>query len=149
MPRPRQLFKGKYLIGAGLPFQRFSLLSSWQEAWHCADRCGARGANISTSWSEGSHKEANFSTRRNLIAECFKAHLHSGTVPLTRPHIPIVPLLMAKHKDSNSWIYEAIPFQTTTTADWDSRKYKSTYVIYSTFILYNAGVKFYSTHGKK
>ena len=33
-------YKGQYLIGAGLQFQRFSPLSSWQEAWQCAGRHG-------------------------------------------------------------------------------------------------------------
>jgi hypothetical protein len=31
-------YKGKHFIGACLQFQRFSLLSSWQEAWQCAGR---------------------------------------------------------------------------------------------------------------
>jgi hypothetical protein len=34
-------YKGKHLIEAGLQFQRFSPLSSWQEAWQCAGRHGA------------------------------------------------------------------------------------------------------------
>jgi hypothetical protein len=33
--------KGKHLIGAGLQFQRFSPLTSCQEAWWQAGRCGA------------------------------------------------------------------------------------------------------------
>ena len=39
-----------HLIGAGLQFQMFSPLSSWQEAWHCADRHGTgEGAESSIS----------------------------------------------------------------------------------------------------
>ena len=34
-------YKGKHLIGAGLQFQRFSPLSSWQATWQCAGRHGA------------------------------------------------------------------------------------------------------------
>ena len=42
--------KGKHLIGAGLQFQRFSPLLSWQEAWQHAGRHGAgEGAESSTS----------------------------------------------------------------------------------------------------
>ena len=43
-------YKGKHLIGAGLQIQRFSPLSSWQEAWQCPDRHSAlEGAESSTS----------------------------------------------------------------------------------------------------
>jgi hypothetical protein len=42
-------YKGKHLIGAGLQFQSFSPLSSWQEAWQHANRLGAGGAESSTS----------------------------------------------------------------------------------------------------
>jgi len=37
-------YKGKDLIGTGLQFQRFSLLSSWWEVWQCAGRYIARRA---------------------------------------------------------------------------------------------------------
>ena len=50
-------YKGKHLIGAGLQLQRFSPLSSWQEAWQRAGRHGAgEGAQSSTSGSAGSRK---------------------------------------------------------------------------------------------
>ena len=40
----------QHLIRAGLQVQRFSPLSSWQEAWQCAGRHGAgEGAESSTS----------------------------------------------------------------------------------------------------
>ena len=43
-------YKGQHLIGAGLQVQKFSPLSSWQEAWQCADRHGAgKGSESSTS----------------------------------------------------------------------------------------------------
>jgi hypothetical protein len=42
------VYKG-HLIGDGLHFQRFSPLSSWQEAWQHVDRHGAKGAKSSTS----------------------------------------------------------------------------------------------------
>jgi len=42
--------KRKHLIGAGLWFQRFNSLLSWQEAWQCAGTHGAgEGAERSTS----------------------------------------------------------------------------------------------------
>jgi hypothetical protein len=34
-------YKGKYFIGAGLQFQWFNPLSSWQEAWQHAGRYGS------------------------------------------------------------------------------------------------------------
>ena len=39
-------YKGKYLIGSDLEFQRFSPLSSWQEEWQCAGRPAAGGAEV-------------------------------------------------------------------------------------------------------
>jgi hypothetical protein len=43
------LYKGNHLIGAGLQFQRLSLLSSWQEAWqHTGQPSAADGAKSST-----------------------------------------------------------------------------------------------------
>jgi hypothetical protein len=42
-------YKGKHLIGAGLHFERFSQLSSWQEAWQHPRRFHAgEGAESST-----------------------------------------------------------------------------------------------------
>jgi hypothetical protein len=38
---PSNSYKGRYLIGASLQFQRFSPLSSWQEAWQHPSRHGA------------------------------------------------------------------------------------------------------------
>lgn len=35
------LIRKKHLIRACLQFQRYSTLSSWQEAWQCAGRRGA------------------------------------------------------------------------------------------------------------
>ena len=46
-------YKEKLLNGAGLEFQRFSPLSSWQEGWQCVSRHGA-GAKSSISWSTDS-----------------------------------------------------------------------------------------------
>jgi hypothetical protein len=44
-------YKEKHLNGADLQFQRFSSLSSWQEAWQHAGRYGAgEGAESSTSF---------------------------------------------------------------------------------------------------
>jgi hypothetical protein len=42
-------YKGQHLIGAGLQFQRFCPLSSWQEAWQHAGRHGAGRTKSSTS----------------------------------------------------------------------------------------------------
>jgi hypothetical protein len=43
-------YKKQQLIGAGLQVQRFSPLSSWQEAWQCPGRHGdGEGTESSTS----------------------------------------------------------------------------------------------------
>ena len=41
--------KRTHLIGNDLQFQRISSLSSWLEAWQCAGRHGAGGAESATS----------------------------------------------------------------------------------------------------
>jgi hypothetical protein len=46
-------YKGQHLTVAGLLVLRFSLLSSWQEAWQYPGRHGVGGAESSTSSSEG------------------------------------------------------------------------------------------------
>ena len=46
--------KKKHLIGVCLQFQKFSPLSSWQEAWQCTGQHGTwEGAERSTSCSTG------------------------------------------------------------------------------------------------
>ena len=87
-------YKEKHLIGIGLQFQRFSTLS----AWWLADRHAGEGAESSTPWSAGS---------RNIVTAPIVTYLP------TRPHW-LVPLPMAKH--SNTWVYEAIAIQTTTSS---------------------------------
>jgi hypothetical protein len=60
-------YKGKHLIGAGLQFQRFSPLSSWQEAWQDAGRHGAEEeAESSTSGSKDSPKKTCLYTGQSL-----------------------------------------------------------------------------------
>ena len=49
-------YKEKHLTGTGLQFQRFSPLSSWQEAWQYSDRHAGEVAESSTSGSTGSRK---------------------------------------------------------------------------------------------
>jgi hypothetical protein len=39
----------KHIIGAGSQLQRFSPLSSWQEAWQLTSRCAGEEAKTSTS----------------------------------------------------------------------------------------------------
>jgi hypothetical protein len=57
-PNQSNSYKGQHLIGAGLQVQRFSPLSSWQEAWQHPGRHGAgEGAESSTSCSEGKQKK--------------------------------------------------------------------------------------------
>ena len=53
-------YKGQHLTGAGLQFQRFSLLLSWWEAWQYEGRHGFGGAKSSVSWSKSSQEEALF-----------------------------------------------------------------------------------------
>ena len=54
----------QHLTGAGLQVQRFSPLSSRQEAWQHLGRHGTGGAESSTSCSEGKQKTAVFQAAR-------------------------------------------------------------------------------------
>ena len=47
--RRDNFYKGKHSIGVGLQFQRFSLLSSWQEARRHINRYGAGIARLAGS----------------------------------------------------------------------------------------------------
>jgi hypothetical protein len=50
-------YKGKHLIGTGLQFQRFSLLSSWWGAlWYAGRHDEEETAESSTSRSKGSRR---------------------------------------------------------------------------------------------
>jgi hypothetical protein len=46
-----------HFIGADLQIQRFSLSSSWWETWHLGRSGVRKGAESSTSWSEGSQEK--------------------------------------------------------------------------------------------
>jgi hypothetical protein len=75
-----------------LTVQRFSPLSSWQEAWQRPGIYGAGGcAESSTSWSEVSRKGLCVTLG---VAWNLKAWLHCDTLLSTRPHLWIVPLSM-------------------------------------------------------
>jgi hypothetical protein len=78
--------KREHLIGSGLQFQRFSLLSSWWEAWEHPGRHGAgEGAENSTSLSSDS-KEEIISVCR-LSTGDLKALPHNDTFSPTRLHL--------------------------------------------------------------
>ena len=68
-----------------------------------AGTLGDRKAESSISLSCRQQIETGFHTGHNLSLEDLKALLHSDTPPLIRPHLLIVPFLMAKHL--NPWIY--------------------------------------------
>jgi len=92
---------------AGLQFQRFSPLSSWQETWHRAGRLGAREPRVlhldlkaarRGLPSTGSQEEALTPHWAEL-----EALPHSDVLPLTklhllqiRSHLLIVPLPMGQ-----------------------------------------------------
>ena len=50
-------YKGKHLTGTGLQFQRFSSLSSWQEAWQHIGRHGARETAESPTYGLAGSRE--------------------------------------------------------------------------------------------
>jgi hypothetical protein len=80
--------KRQHLIGAGLQFQRFSPLSSRQEAWHCSGRHGTgEGTERSVACSEGNQKKT-VSSRQ--LGGGSQSPPHSVTLPPTRPHLLIV-----------------------------------------------------------
>jgi hypothetical protein len=79
-------YKGQYLIGAGLQFQRFSPLSSWQEAWQHSGRHGAsEGAKSSTSWSEGNQEETNILRQLGGSSLCPPPQWHISLNKATPP----------------------------------------------------------------
>ena len=76
--------KGKQLIRAGLQVQRFSPLSSWQEAWQHGDRHGAgEEAECSTSCSKSDQKTISQAARRMVS----KPNPTVTTLPPTKPHL--------------------------------------------------------------
>jgi hypothetical protein len=94
-----------HLIGTGLQVQRFSPLSSWQEAWQSPGRHGAgEGAQNPTSWSVGCRKETVCHTGHSLSIGDFKnpsPQWHTSSKKAT-------PLLIVQHLMSqsfNPWVY--------------------------------------------
>ena len=101
-------YKRKYLIGVDLQFQKFSPSSSWQETWLCASKHGAGdGTENPTSRSAGT-TETVCHTGNSLSIGDLKANPHSGTLPPTRPHLPIVPSIQTQESMG------ALPIKTTT-----------------------------------
>jgi hypothetical protein len=78
--------KEKHLI-AGLQVQRFSPLTSWQEAWHFRSILGAgEGAESYTSWLTGSRRE-DWATSSGLSFWNLKAHPEMIHLLPTRLHL--------------------------------------------------------------
>lgn len=102
-------YKGKHLI----QFQRFSPLSSWQQACHPGGRHGNRGVLHQKARrrlsSTGFLEETIFCTGKNL--RDLIVHLHSDTLLPTRPHL-IVQFLWPRIQTHES--LRATPIQTTT-----------------------------------
>ena len=82
-------YKGKDFVGPGLSFQRFSSLSSWQEARWCA---GSHGA--------GDEQAAEDSFWSDLSFLDLKAHPHGDTLSLRRPHVLIGPFPMTRYSNT-------------------------------------------------
>ena len=99
-------YKGIHLIGAGLPFQRFSPLSSWQEAWQYAGRYAAGAA-------ESLHLDPQ-------PALCASTVCHTGcslmNSPYSDPLLPIRPhmnlwgsyIWKSSHKEWLFWEPEVV-----------------------------------------
>jgi hypothetical protein len=101
-PWPQQLFWRKTFNQDWLTVQRFSLLSSWWEAWQHEGRHGAgERAESSTSESAGSRKrESHRAWLKQLKPQRFPSllplhHIPHDTLPPIRPQLPIVPLPMS------------------------------------------------------
>jgi hypothetical protein len=101
----------RYWIGAGLQFQGFSPLSSWQEARQHPGRHGAgEGAENSTLDLKAARRRLSFHTGQSLSIGDLKTHIYStsfnkATLTPIRPHLLIVPLTMGKHW--NVWVYRS------------------------------------------
>ena len=96
--------KRKHFIGGSIGLQRFSPLSSWQEAWRFAGRLGAGGAQISTSSSAGKRKWIECHSEHSLSEGDLKVHpivthFSSKVTPApTRPCLRIVLLPMSWYR---------------------------------------------------
>jgi hypothetical protein len=87
-------YKGQYLIGAGLQFQRFRPLSSWQKAWpHLGKHGAGEGAESSTSCSEGEDCLLHTGWSLSIVGD-LQSPPYSDTFPPTKPHILTVSLPM-------------------------------------------------------
>ena len=101
-------YKGKHLIGAGLQFQRFSPLSSWQEAWQ-RETCRHTWCWKSWEFCILIQRQPKGDCHSTLgIAWAFiwdlKACLHSDILSSTRPHLLILPHPMGQaFKHMNLW----------------------------------------------
>ena len=104
-------YKGKHLIGTGLQFQRYSQLSSWQEARQCVGRHGARGAESSTSCLKESKEETLFCMRvsfsmcmrpQSLLLQWHSSSNKAVCIP-TRPQFLVVPPPMGQAFKHINW----------------------------------------------
>jgi hypothetical protein len=88
--------KGQHFIGAGLQSQRFSPLSSWQEAWQQTGSHGSGGADSSISCSRvKQEKPGSYMARKRVSESTLTVTVTSSnkSIPIpTRPHLLKVPL---------------------------------------------------------
>jgi hypothetical protein len=95
----RNSYKGRYLIGAGLQFQRFSPSSSWWE--HGGMQAGMvleKEVRVLHLDLQAADEDcAQMDTGHSLNIYALKACLHSDTLSPTKPHLLTVPLPMTKH----------------------------------------------------
>ena len=106
-------YKGKYLIGTGLQFQRFSLLLSCQEVWHDgmqADIVLDKDLRILYLYLKAARRRLEFYTlaepdhrRPQILLTQWYTSSNKAAPPPIIPHLLIVPLPVAKH--TNTWIY--------------------------------------------
>ena len=88
------------LIGAGLEVQRFSPLSSRWEHGSIIERGDPQTANGDCLLWAARWRLSISHTGQGLSIGGLKAYLHRDTLPLTRPHLLLVPLPMSWHSNT-------------------------------------------------
>jgi hypothetical protein len=125
-------YKGQNLIAVGLQVQRFSPLSSWQEAWQRPGRHGIGGAECSTPFSKGKQEKTNPHVSRRRVSKptpkvgthfLQQGHIYSNKATLSNSATP-----RAKHIQTLSLPFSSQNFPSPSLSSLSSFTAVSPYV---------------------